>query len=229
MCSALLLAADTLGSMTNTHFGSRIGILGAGRAGTALARAAATAGIPVDIASSRAPSQMKYHLAQYAPQARAVAAEDIAERAELIVLMVPQDDLDEVLPAWVTGRTLIDATNNWEDMPLPDWLVQGQAAGLSSSEAIAEHFPGARVVKALNHISHWDLEADSSALQAQQRALAVASDFPEDSALVAQLVQSLGFEPVIVSALAHGRLLEPDGEIFNQVLGAEQLRQLFNM
>ncbi|PCC37425.1 NAD(P)-binding domain-containing protein [Glutamicibacter sp. BW77] len=209
-------------------FTSRIGILGAGRAGTALARAAATVGIPMNIASSRSPSQMKYHLAQYAPQATAVPAEEIGADVQLVVLMVPQDDLDEVDPESVNGLTLIDATNRWEEMPLPDWLENGQAAGLSSSEVIAQHFGGSRVVKALNHISHWDLDSDSSSRQGQQRALAVASDHRPDATLTARLVRTLGFAPVILRGLAEGRLMEPEGEIFNQVLSAAQLRALLH-
>lgn len=209
-------------------FTDRIGILGAGRAGTALARAAASVGIPVNIASSRLPSQMKYHLAQYAPQATAVPAKDIGTDVSLVVLMVPQDDLDDVDRESLTGLTLIDATNRWEDMLLPSWLEDGQATGLSSSEVIAQRFASSRIVKTLNHISHWDLDADSSALQAQQRAIAVASDHEADAALVARLVKTLGFTPVLIGKLTKGRLLEPEREIFNQVLSAAQLRTLLN-
>ncbi|PRB72894.1 NAD(P)-binding domain-containing protein [Arthrobacter sp. MYb213] len=211
-----------------TPFTDRIGILGAGRAGTALARAAATVGVPVNIASSRSPSQMKYHLAQYAPQATAVAAKDIGTDVSLVVLMVPQDDLDDVDPESLAGLTLIDATNRWDDMPLPIWLEDGQSAGLSSSEVIAEHFHSSRLVKALNHISHWDLDSDSSTRQAQQRALAVASDHKAEAVLVARLVSTLGFTPVLVGKLAKGSLLEPEGEIFNQVLSVAQLRTLLH-
>ncbi|HJX79856.1 NADPH-dependent F420 reductase [Glutamicibacter sp.] len=209
-------------------FTDRIGILGAGRAGTALARAAATVGIPVNIASSRSPSQMKYHLAQYAPQATAVEAKDIGTGVSLVVLMVPQDDLDDVDVGSLAGLTLIDATNRWDDAPLPGWLEDGLAAGRSSSEVIAEHFHSSRLVKALNHISHWDLDSDSSTLQTQQRALALASDYKADAALVARLVSTLGFTPVLVGELAKGGLLEPEGEIFNQVLSPAQLRTLLH-
>ncbi len=209
-------------------FTNRIGILGAGRAGTALARAAATVGIPVNIASSRSPSQMKYHLAQYAPKATAVPAKDISTDVSLVVLMVPQDDLDDVDRESLAGLTLVDATNRWDDMPLPSWLEDGQAAGLSSSEVIAQHFASSRIVKALNHISHWDLDSDSSTRQAQQRALAVASDHEADAVLVARLVRTLGFTPVLVGELPKGSLLEPEGEIFNQVLSPAQLRALLH-
>ena len=84
-----------------SSFSHRIGILGAGRAGTAIARAAARHGIAVQIASTRTPSQMRYHLLQYAPQAQAVLAEAIADGVDMVVLAVPQEDLDDVDPAWL--------------------------------------------------------------------------------------------------------------------------------
>ncbi|MGP9649282.1 hypothetical protein CQ010_05105 [Arthrobacter sp. MYb211] len=204
----------------------RIGILGAGRAGTALARAAASAGIAVNIASSRPVGQMKYHLAQYAPQAQAVPAQDIGAGVDLVVLMVPQEDLDEVAQDSLADLVLLDATNRWQDEPLPDWLELSLRAGLSSSEAIAAHFPESRVVKALNHISHWDLDSDGAAKTEQRRALAIATDDPEGAGLAAALISALGYEPVRLADLAAGRWMEPEGEIFNQVLGAEQLREI---
>ncbi|UXN31129.1 NADPH-dependent F420 reductase [Glutamicibacter sp. M10] len=201
----------------------KIGILGAGRAGTALARAAASSGIDVNIAGSRPPRMMKYHLAQYAPKAVAVSAEDVANDVELVVLMVPQEELDEVDPDIPSGSLLVDATNRWQDEPLPQWFEDSLSRGLSSSEAVAERFAQARLVKALNHISHWDLDADSVAKATSQRALGTASNNAQDAKVVASLIEQLGFFPVILSSLAEGKHLEPGGEIFNEVLGVDEL------
>lgn len=153
-----------------------VGILGAGRAGTALARALQRAGIPAWIASTRSPTSMRFHLAQYAPRATAVAAEQIGQQTggsgpgrpdglSIVVLMVPQEDLDSVDPGWLDGVLLVDATNRWEDEPLPDWFEDSLQAGLSSSEAIAARFPGSTVVKTLNHLSHWDLDGGGQRVQ----------------------------------------------------------------
>lgn len=204
----------------------RFGILGAGRAGTALARAAAAEGLEVQLASSRTPSMMKYHLAQYADKAQAVSAEEVAKGVEVVVLMVPQEELDDVDPQSLTGTILVDATNRWEDEPLPNWFEEGLETGLSSSEVISRRFPGCRVVKALNHISHWDLEADKASRRSAQRALGVASDDLQAAETVAQLVRTLGFDPVVLPDLAAGRVLEPEGQIFNEALDADGLRRL---
>ncbi|PPQ21923.1 DNA-binding protein, partial [Streptococcus agalactiae] len=63
-----------------------VGILGAGRAGTALARAIAriprlspgTAAPRVMVAGTRRPAAVQRHLTIYAPKAVAVSAEDLA-------------------------------------------------------------------------------------------------------------------------------------------------------
>ena len=204
----------------------RIGILGAGRAGTALARAAASAGIDVRIAGSRPPQMMKYHLAQYASRATGVRAEDIAQDVDLVVLMVPQEELDDVDVSSLAGTLLVDATNRWEDEPLPDWLEASLDAGLCSSEGIAARFKSSHVVKALNHISHWDMDADRATKQSAQRALGVASDNKQYAQIVSELTEALGFWPVLLPSLAAGRVLEPQGPVFNQVLDAESLRRL---
>lgn len=208
-------------------------ILGAGRAGTALARAAASAGLDVRIAASRPPTALRLHLAQYAPRATAVAAEEVAREvarevagAPLVVLMVPQEDLDSVDPAWLDGTVLVDATNRWDGEPVPTWLQSGLDDGQSSSEVMAARFSGATVVKALNHVSHWDLDTAGRRRgpeDADRRGLGVATDNAQAAAAVGQLVSELGFAPVILPDLAAGRVLEPDGPVFNQPLSATDL------
>lgn len=212
-------------------------ILGAGRAGTALARAAASAGLDVRIAASRPPAALRLHLAQYAPRATAVAAADVAATdsaaadvaAPLVVLMVPQEDLDSVDPAWLQGTVLVDATNRWDGEPVPAWLQSGLDAGHSSSSVLATRFAGSTVVKALNHISHWDLDTAGRRLDPadpDRRGLGVAADSAQAAAAVGQLVLGLGFAPVFLPDLAAGRVLEPGGPVFNRPVSGPELARL---
>ncbi|MFC7402082.1 NADPH-dependent F420 reductase [Citricoccus sp. GCM10030269] len=237
-----------------------LNILGAGRAGTSLARAAAAVDLPVRIAASRPPGSLRLHLAQYAPRATAVPAAEIvpAEQSSpaIVVLMVPQEDLDSVDPGWLEGSILIDATNRWADEPLPEWLQSGLDAGRTSSEAIAARFSSATTVKALNHVSHWDLDtagrsghsahgsahdpghdsAHGSGHQSgrgsaqhsasERRALGVAADDAGAAAAVGQLAVRLGFAPVMLPDLAAGRILEPDGPVFNRPMTAAEMARI---
>ena len=147
-----------------------VGILGAGRAGTALARAIAriprlspgTAAPRVMVAGTRRPAAVQRHLAIYAPEAVAVSAEDLAAEAELVVVAVPREALDDVDPLTLAGpatRAVVDLTNTWGDEPVPAWLDDDGAPG---TVRIAERWAAAGlrvpVVRAFSEISHHDLE-----------------------------------------------------------------------
>ncbi|WP_147108273.1 NADPH-dependent F420 reductase [Nesterenkonia populi] len=212
--------------------GSRpvVGILGAGRAGTAIARTLLAAGIDVDICSTRPPKALQHHLKIYAPGANPVRPEMIAERTRVsgpgvVVLAVPHEDLDEVDPETTAGTVLIDATNTWHDELLPGWLQAAIDEQLPTSQAIAGHFRRSTVVKALNHISHHELQdaAQPDLPTAQRRALALAADDDQARARAMGLLVRMGFDPVSIGSLAVSGLMDPDGPLFNRPLRREDI------
>ncbi|MDO5493761.1 MAG: NAD(P)-binding domain-containing protein [Nesterenkonia sp.] len=207
-----------------------VGVLGAGRAGTAFARALLKAGFEVDIAGTRPPKALRHHLKIYAPGARAVDADEVADRARgqerpLVILAVPQEDLDEVDTHWADGCVMVDATNAWHHEILPTWLQQAVDAGAPTSTAIAARFPGARTVKALNHIAHADFDEDvhPELPLDQRRAAGAAGDVDADRGLVMGMLDRIGFDPVSVGALADSRIMEPDGPLFDRRLRREDV------
>ncbi|MDZ5076412.1 NADPH-dependent F420 reductase [Nesterenkonia sp. HG001] len=207
-----------------------VGVLGAGRAGTAFARTLVKAGFEVDICSTRPPRALRHHLKIYAPGAVAVVAEDVAARTRehengLVILAIPQEDLDDVEPEWVAGCVLVDATNAWQDEVLPGWLQAAADEQLPTSLAVAGHFSGSRVVKALNHVSHGEFDdaADRDLPLDQRRALGAAGDDGAARGLVMMLIEAMGFDPVSLGPLAAGRILEPDGPVFNRPVRRDDL------
>lgn len=216
-----------------------VGILGAGRAGTAFARAMLRAGIGVDICSTRSPKALRHHLKIYAPGAAPVWPAEIAERTKaqgpaIVVLAVPQEELDDVDPQWVASTVLVDATNRWHDELLPSWLQAGIDEQLPTSMVLAGRFgagsgTGVRLVKALNHIAHHDMESSATPELplAQRRAAAVAADDDDARGRVMGLLVRMGLDPVSVGALPASRIMEPDGPLFNRPLRrADVLRHL---
>lgn len=202
-----------------------IGIFGAGRAGTAFARTLLKAGLDVDICSSRPPKALRHHLKIYAPGASAVDVEEVTSRTRehpraVAILAVPQEELEEIDPSLVDGCVLIDATNTWQDELLPPWLQAAVDEQVPTSIAIAGRFSGARVVKALNHVSHTEFDdaASPDLPLDQRRALGVAGDDDAARGLVMGLLDVMGFDPVSLGPLAAGRILEPDGPVFNRPL-----------
>jgi predicted dinucleotide-binding enzyme len=138
---------------------STIGILGAGRVGSAIARTALTAGYAVHIAGSGPAEDIQLIVDIVTPGAVAMTAADVAASADLVVLAVPMHKFRSVDPATLTDRLVLDTMNYWQ--PIDGELSEFSTDSRSTSEVVGEYFVGARLVKTLNHIGYHDLETDA--------------------------------------------------------------------
>lgn len=204
-------------------------MLGVGKVGTAIARAALAAGHEVTVAGSGDPEPVRFITEIMSPGVAVDWAADAVAWGEFIVLSIPLPKLETLDPALFRGRVVIDAMNHWEptDGALPG-VFDGAA---STSEAVARHLDGATVVKALNHIGYHEMEADARESGApDRRGLAAAADDAAAAEAVASFVETLGFDVVAATPLAVGRALEPGSAIFAGSLSAGEvsglLRQL---
>ena len=189
-----------------------IGILGAGKVGTGVARQALLAGYRVLIAGSGDPKKIDLIVSVMAPGAIAVTAEQAMAEADLVVLSVPLHKFRTLDPAGLNGKHVLDTMNYWRDTngDMPEL-----ADAPSSSEMVLAHIPGARLAKSLNHIGYHELELDARpGGSADRRALAVVSDDDDTRALVLDFVERLGFDAVDAGPLSNGTAFEPDTPIF---------------
>jgi predicted dinucleotide-binding enzyme len=201
-----------------------VGVLGAGRVGTAVARQALAAGYDVLVAASGDPADIELIVGVMAPGARAVTAAEAARRGDVVVLSLPLHRYRSLDPAALTGAVVVDAMNAW---PATDGEIPELAAAPSSSELVQAHLAGARVVKTLNHIGYHELETDGTPPGTPgRRALAVAGDDPDARAVVAELVERLGYDAVDAGSLAAGAALEPGTPVFEGRHDAAALRAL---
>jgi predicted dinucleotide-binding enzyme len=177
-----------------------IGIIGAGNIGSAFARALARNGISATIANSRGPETLGELTAELAPHITAGTIEEVA-KADIVLIAVPWSKLPSALaglPDWA-GRIVIDA-NNPIEAPL---FKPAELGSKLSSEIVAGLVPGARLVKAFNHLLANLVSADPKA-EGGNRVLFYSGDDIKAKAEVADLITRLGFAGIDLGTLKVG-------------------------
>jgi 8-hydroxy-5-deazaflavin:NADPH oxidoreductase len=201
----------------------KIGIIGAGRIGHALAVRFAGAGHEVMLSNSRGPDTLDEVVASIEGDARAGTVADAARFGDLIVVAIPTQAIRDLPPEPFVGRTVIDANNYY---PEPDRrLPELEADEVTSSELLASLLPGASVVKAFNTIQFQRLLDESRPdLPAEERlAIPIAGDSAEAKRTVADLIDHIGFTAVDAGTLAETRRQQPGAPLYLEY--AETRRQ----
>jgi predicted dinucleotide-binding enzyme len=182
----------------------KIGIIGAGSIGQALAGHMAKAGHEVIVSNSRGPETLAGLVRQLGSRARAGTRQEAAA-ADVVMLSVPWEQVREALsglPAW-NGRLLVDATN---PVLLPGFRL-ADLGGSTSSEIVASLAPGARVVKTANTLLAAVLAAEPRQ-SGGRRVLFMSGDDAVAKTEVSGLFEHAGFATVDLGGLASGGRLQ---------------------
>jgi 8-hydroxy-5-deazaflavin:NADPH oxidoreductase len=193
-----------------------IGILGAGALGSNVARLLAKNGIPATIANNHGPESLAGLVKELGPSITAGTLEQAAT-ADIVFVALRWTDLEKVLgalPAW-NGRVVIDATNavafldpNSPDAKDPSnpLAIYGikliDLGGKHSSGVFRQFVPGARVVKAFNHLDAKTLP--NPKLSGGQRVLFYSGDDADAKSQVRKMIEQTGYFAVDLGVLDVG-------------------------
>ena len=205
----------------------KIGIIGAGNIGANAAKLFIKAGHEIAIANSRGAETLKDLVTELGENARAVSIEEAAQFGELVFISIPFGKYKTLPADAFDGRIVIDSNNYYPDR-------DGSFAELdenktTSSEMLAEHLRGARIVKGFNTIwfEHLKTQGDVSLPVEERRAIFIAGDDAEAKETVARLIEEIGFAAIDTGDLRDGGATqEPDTAIYNRNLTASEAQAI---
>lgn len=185
----------------------KIGIIGAGFIARAVTAVAMKSGHEVMVSNSRGPETLFSLTGSTGCKAGTPA--EAAAFGDLVVVAIPLKAYQAIPVAELVGKIVLDANNYYavRDGQIRE-LDEGQ---VTSSELLARHLPGSKIVKAFNAIAAGDIEKDGRpAGSADRRALPIASDDATAKQTVSELFNQLGFDVVDAGPLTEGYRFQPD-------------------
>ena len=169
---------------------AKVGIVGDGNVGSALARGLERAGYEVRTVG-KDPQRVK----------------DTGTWSDVVILAVPYGAVDDAVRALgesLEGKTVVDVTNALTaDMQLASGCTT------SAAESLQQKARGAKVVKAFN--TQFAAHMDSGRVDGQQLTVFAAADDAAAKNQVLQMARDIGFDAVDAGPLQNARYLEPLG------------------
>jgi len=187
----------------------QIGTIGAGDLAQAVAKQVLKAGYKVKLSNSRGPDSLREIVSRLGPGATAATRAEAAA-CEMVLLAVPWDNVPETLaslPKW-KNQILIDGVNPFHGKA--GRFTPANVGNLSTSQFVAALAPGARVVKAFNHMLVPNLEADP-VVNGARRVAFISADDDGAKKRVQTLLEGCGYSVVDLGNLRDGGLIQQAG------------------
>jgi predicted dinucleotide-binding enzyme len=186
-----------------------IGTIGAGAFAQAFAKRALKAGHTVKLSNDQGPDSLREIVTQLGPGAMAVPKE-VAASCEMVLLAVPWDNVPDTLaslPKW-KNQILIDGTNPFHGKA--GKFTPADVGNLSTSQLVAALAPGARVVKAFNHMIVPNLE-EGPVVNGARRVAFISADDNDAKKHVETLLKTFGYSVIDLGDLRDGGLIQQAG------------------
>jgi predicted dinucleotide-binding enzyme len=205
----------------------KIGVIGAGNIGANAARLFAMAEHEVMIANSRGPETLQQLVSEIGNSAQVGTIVDAAAFGDVIFISIPFGRYKELPAEAFDGKIVIDSNNYYPDRD--GHYPQLDENKTTSSEMLAAHLNGAKIVKAFNTIwfEHLRTQGNTELPIEERRVIFVAADDASAKRLVAGLIEDIGFGPVDTGGLNDGGLAQqPGSAIYNRDITAGEAEAL---
>ena len=195
-----------------------LGIIGAGKLGMAVGKAAADGGWNVIFNDVADPISVEMMLKNMIPQATMSTCTGLTNTADIVMLALPLGQSHKLNYELLTDRIVLDAMN--------DWAPKGQDVMHATSQMIAERNPRMHIAKSINHFSYHDYSSDPRPKgDPQRRAMVVATDYDDAAETISELIDDMGFDPVVAPFAKH-QMLEMGGPIFGVRMNAAEMAKV---
>ncbi len=205
----------------------KIGIIGTGSIGGALAKHWAKAGHELLI-SSRHPEQLQSLAKSLGPKLRTGTPREAAAFGDVVLISIPYaatPQLGRDLQSELKGKIVLDTGNPY---PNRDGPMADDARKRGTGTTSAEFLPGTRLVRAFNAIKAGDLTNEANRAGAKY-SIPLAGDDPEALRVAQRLVRDAGFDPVVVGGLARAKDFDVGTPVYVKLLTAAELRKALNL
>ncbi|MGI3786023.1 MAG: NADPH-dependent F420 reductase [Janthinobacterium lividum] len=178
-----------------------IGFIGSGNIGTTVAKLAVDAGYDVVLSNSRGPETLTEVVAELGPKARAASSTEAAEAGDLVVFTIPLGKIEQVDPAALAGKVVLDTCNYYPER-------DGDIAALDDKQSttsglVQQHLAQSHVVKAFNNIFFSHLATMQRPAGAPDRStLMIAGDDAEAKRTATEFIEALGYDVYDTGSLA---------------------------
>ncbi len=205
----------------------KIGIVGAGNIGANAAKLFVKAGHLVAISNSRGGDSLNELLEELGDNAESASVEAAIDFGDVILISIPLGKYTTLPTNRFSDKVVIDSNNYYSDR---DGIISElESDSTTSSEMLADHLPGARIVKGFNTIwfEHLKTKGNTDLPLDERRAIFIAGDDSEAKAVVSKLIEDIGFAAVDTGFLAEGgRSQQPGSDIYNKDVTAQEAADL---